>query len=158
MKVLVMGGTRFIGVALVKRLVEKGWDVTLCNRGKRPSPIEGLRQIHCDRTDATQLKAALAGERFQVVFDNNGRELSDTQPLVEALWGTFDQFIYMSSAGVYLKSDQMPHQETDAVDPKSRHKGKQETEAYLAHHDLPFTAIRPTYIYCLLYTSDAADE
>ncbi len=53
----------------------------------------------------------------------------------------------MSSAGVYLKSDQMPHVEGDPVDPKSRHKGKHDTEFYLAEQNLPFTSIRPTYIY-----------
>lgn len=35
----------------------------------------------------------------------------------------------------------------DPVDPKSRHKGKYETESYLAEAGLPYTAIRPTYIY-----------
>ncbi|HBE34346.1 MAG TPA: 3-beta hydroxysteroid dehydrogenase, partial [Cyanobacteria bacterium UBA11368] len=54
---------------------------------------------------------------------------------------------YMSSAGVYLKSDQMPHIEGDPVDPKSRHKGKHETETFLAELGLPWTSIRPTYIY-----------
>lgn len=33
------------------------------------------------------------------------------------------------------------------MDPKSRHKGKFETESYLAEAGLPFTSIRPTYIY-----------
>jgi hypothetical protein len=36
----------------------------------------------------------------------------------------------MSSAGVYKKSMEMPHFEVDAIDPKSRHKGKLETEDY----------------------------
>ncbi|HAG82648.1 MAG TPA: 3-beta hydroxysteroid dehydrogenase, partial [Cyanobacteria bacterium UBA12227] len=45
------------------------------------------------------------------------------------------------------KSDQMPHIEGDPVDPKSRHKGKHETEAYLEAQGIPFTSIRPTYIY-----------
>ena len=53
----------------------------------------------------------------------------------------------MSSAGVYLPSDQLPHEEDDPVDPQSRHRGKHETEAYLSKSELPFTAIRPTYIY-----------
>jgi len=54
-------------------------------------------------------------------------------------------FVYMSSAGVYLRSDALPHVEGDPVDPKSRHRS--ETEAYLTELGLPFTAIRPTYIY-----------
>ena len=41
----------------------------------------------------------------------------------------------------------MPHVEGDRVDPKSRHKGKHQTEAYLIEQGLPFTAIRPVYIY-----------
>jgi nucleoside-diphosphate-sugar epimerase len=142
-----MGGTRFIGVYLTKILVKQGHEVVLFNRGKKPAPVEGLQQIHGDRTDAAQLKEKLEKEEFDAIFDNNGRELSDTQPLAEIFKGRVKHFVYMSSAGVYLKSDQMPHKEGDAVDPKSRHKGKHETEAYLAEQGLPFTSIRPTYIY-----------
>ncbi|MEO0407051.1 MAG: NAD-dependent epimerase/dehydratase family protein [Cyanobacteria bacterium P01_A01_bin.135] len=147
MRLLVMGGTRFIGVYLVKRLVQAGHEVVLLNRGKSDPPLPDLPQIHCDRKDSAALKAELAGERFDAVFDNNGRSLSDTQTLVEALGGNFQQLIYVSSAGVYLKSDQMPHVEGDPVDPKSRHLGKHETEAYLAEQGLPFTSVRPVYIY-----------
>jgi nucleoside-diphosphate-sugar epimerase len=147
MRILVMGGTRFIGVSLTRQLVALGHDVVLFNRGNKPAPVEGVRQIQGDRTDAAQLQAQLAGESFDVIFDNNGRELNDTQPLVDLFAGKIQQFIYMSSAGVYLKSEQMPHREGDALDPKSRHLGKAQTEAYLAQQNCPFTAIRPTYIY-----------
>ena len=144
---LVMGGTRFIGVYLVKRLVEAGHDVVLLNRGKSDPPLPNLPQIQCDRKDTEAMKAKLSGESFDAVFDNNGRSLSDTQTLVEALGGQFQQLIYVSSAGVYLKSDQMPHVEGDPVDPKSRHLGKHETETYLSEQGLPFTSVRPVYIY-----------
>lgn len=147
MRILIMGGTRFIGVYLTKMLVEQGHEVVLFNRGKKPAPVDGIQQIHGDRTNPTELKEKLSGETFDAIFDNNGRELSDTQPLVEIFRGRIEHFVYMSSAGVYLKSDQMPHVEGDPVDPKSRHKGKHDTEAYLIEHDSPFTSIRPTYIY-----------
>ena len=142
-----MGGTRFIGVYLTKLLVEQGHEVVLFNRGNKPAPVEGVKQIHGDRTDASQLKEKLSQEQFDAVFDNNGRELSDTQPLAEIVKDRVQHFVYMSSAGVYLKSDQLPHVEGDSVDPKSRHKGKHETEAYLNQLGLPWTSIRPTYIY-----------
>lgn len=142
-----MGGTRFIGVYLTKLLVEQGHEVVLFNRGNKPAPVEGVKQIHGDRTDASQLKEKLSQEQFDAVFDNNGRELSDTQPLAEIVKDRVQHFVYMSSAGVYLKSDQLPHIEGDLVDPKSRHKGKHETEAYLTQLGLPWTSIRPTYIY-----------
>ncbi|MCV3217038.1 NAD-dependent epimerase/dehydratase family protein [Plectonema radiosum NIES-515] len=148
MRILIMGGTRFIGVYLTKLLVEEGHKVVLFNRGNRPVPsLPGIEQITGDRTDAVQLKEKLSKENFDVVFDNNGRELTDTQPLAEIFSDRVQHFVYMSSAGVYLKSDQMPHVEGDAVDPKSRHKGKHETEAFLTQSGLPFTSIRPTYIY-----------
>lgn len=147
MRILIMGGTRFIGVYLTKILVEQGHEVVLFNRGNKPAPVEGVQQIHGDRKNATQLKEKLSGEAFDAIFDNNGRELSDTQPLVEIFKDKVQHFVYMSSAGVYLQSDQMPHVEGDPVDPKSRHKGKHETEAYLDAQGIPFTAIRPTYIY-----------
>ena len=147
MRILIMGGTRFIGVNLTRLLVEQGHEVVLFNRGNRPAPAEGVQQIQGDRKDAAQLKAKLSSESFDAIFDNNGRELSDTQPLAEIFAGKVQHFVYVSSAGVYLKSDQMPHFEGDAVDPKSRHKGKFETEAYLAEQGIPYTSIRPVYIY-----------
>lgn len=147
MRILIMGGTRFIGVYLTKILVEQGHEVVLFNRGNKPAPVAGITQIQGDRTDANQLKEKLAAEKFDAIFDNNGRELSDTKPLVEIFQGKVQHFVYMSSAGVYLKSDQLPHIEGDATDPKSRHLGKFETESYLQEAGLPWTSIRPTYIY-----------
>lgn len=147
MRVLVMGGTRFIGVYLTKLLIEQGHEVVLFNRGNHPAPVEGVPTIVGDRIDPNSLKTQLAGETFDAIFDNNGRELSDTQPLVELFGDKLQHFVYVSSAGVYLKSDQMPHIEGDAVDPKSRHKGKFETEAYLQAQGVPFTSVRPVYIY-----------
>jgi nucleoside-diphosphate-sugar epimerase len=147
MRVLVMGGTRFIGVYLTRLLVEQGHEVVLFNRGNKPAPVDGVTTIQGDRKDIDTLKARLAGESFDAIFDNNGRELADTQPLIEIFGGQLQHFVYVSSAGVYLKADQMPHMEGDAVDPNSRHKGKFETEAYLKEQGVPFTSVRPVYIY-----------
>ncbi|UNU25102.1 NAD-dependent epimerase/dehydratase family protein [Microcoleus vaginatus] len=147
MRILMMGGTRFIGVYLTKILAAQGHEVVLFNRGNKPVPVAGVKQIQGDRTNVEQLQEKLSTVEFDAVFDNNGRELSDTQPLAEIFKGRVQHFVYMSSAGVYLKSDQMPHIEGDATDPKSRHLGKCETENYLATSGLPWTSIRPTYIY-----------
>lgn len=147
MRVLIMGGTRFIGVYLTRLLVSQGHEVVLFNRGNKPAPVESAKTIQGDRKDTAQLKAALAGESFDAIFDNSGRELSDTQPLIELFGDRAQHFVYVSSAGVYLKSDEMPHVEGDAVDPNSRHKGKFATEDYLMAQKVPFTSVRPVYIY-----------
>jgi nucleoside-diphosphate-sugar epimerase len=142
-----MGGTRFIGVYLTQILVQEGHEVVLFNRGNKPSPVEGVKEIHGDRSNANDLQEKLASERFDAIFDNNGRKMEDTQPLADLFNGTIQHFVYVSSAGVYQKSDQMPHKEEDPVDPNSRHKGKFDTESYLAEQNIPFTAVRPVYIY-----------
>jgi nucleoside-diphosphate-sugar epimerase len=145
MRILVIGGTRFIGVYLTKLLIKAGHEVVLFNRGNHPAP-NGVGQIIGDRTDPSQL-SKLSQESFDVIFDNNGRELTDTEPLAKMFQGRVKHFVYMSSAGVYLKSDQLPHVEGDTIDPKSRHRGKHETESFLQQFGIPFTSIRPTYIY-----------
>ncbi|MEM8505532.1 MAG: NAD-dependent epimerase/dehydratase family protein [Cyanobacteria bacterium P01_D01_bin.1] len=147
MRVLVIGGTRFIGVYLTKQLVRQDHEVTLLNRGNHPAPVDGVETIVCDRTNPEALIQALSDKSFDAVFDNNGRELSHTKPLADLFKGQLKHFIYVSSAGVYAKSDQMPHVEGDSVDPNSRHKGKFHTEDYLREQGIPFTAIRPVYIY-----------
>lgn len=147
MRILIMGGTRFIGVYLTEILHQQGHEVVLFNRGKKQPPIPGIQQIHGDRQDPQQLQDKLGAEEFDAIFDNNGRELSDTQPLVELFQGRLQHFVYISSAGVYRQSDQMPHQENDPVDPKSRHRGKFAAEEYLAQSGIPWTSVRPTYIY-----------
>jgi hypothetical protein len=68
------------------------------------------------------------------VYDLNGREASEAELVLGALGNSFEQYIFCSSAGVYLKSSQMPHYEHDAGDPKSRHKVLAKT---LHSHDRP---------------------
>ncbi|KAF7063308.1 hypothetical protein CFC21_069834 [Triticum aestivum] len=158
--ILIMGGTRFIGLFLSRKLVQEGHQVTLFTRGKAPitqqlpgeSDAEyaefSSKVLHLkgDRKDFDFVKTSLAAKGFNVVYDINGREATEVSPILEAL-PNLEQFIYCSSAGVYLKSDLLPHFETDAVDPKSRHKGKLETESLLETSGVNWTSIRPVYIY-----------
>ncbi len=148
MRVLIMGGTRFIGVYLTRLLVEGGHEVVLFNRGNRPTPVAGVEVIQGDRKDPAQLKEKLAHQQFDAIFDNNGREAAETAPLLEIFQGRLQHFVYVSSAGVYLKTDRPPHIEGDPIDPNSRHKGKFATEELMAQtSDLPWTSVRPVYIY-----------
>lgn len=159
-KILIMGGTRFIGVFLSRLLVKEGHQVTLFTRGKAPIaqqlPGESdsdfadfsskILHLKGDRQDFDFVKSSLSAEGFDVVYDINGREAVEVQPILDAL-PNLEQYIYCSSAGVYLKSDLLPHCEVDAVDPKSRHKGKLDTENLLVQRGVNWTSLRPVYIY-----------
>lgn len=165
-RVLVMGGTRFIGCYLVFKLREMGHDVVVMNRGKtnggKPEKLpgvgdsywaktlEGVSVLVADRKDPEKVKAAIQGAgKFDIVFDNNVRKLDEVRPLVEAIQATggCEQFILMSSAGVYGPTDVLPLSEKNPGDPNSRHKEKLDCENFLQAQGLNWTSIRPTYIY-----------
>ena len=60
MKVLVMGGTQFNGLALVHELVRSGHEVTVCNRGKTPADLPpGVTHLVADRTDHSLLREVI---------------------------------------------------------------------------------------------------
>lgn len=159
-KILMLGGTRFIGVYLARMLVKAGHEVTLLTRGKKPITSQipddtdesyakyaaAVKHIAADRSDPEAMKAAIAGKGFQVVYDMNGREAPECEPIIDAI-PDLEQYIFCSSAGVYKKNDQMPHREEDEVDFNSRHKGKLYTEQLLDSRGVNWTSVRPVYIY-----------
>jgi nucleoside-diphosphate-sugar epimerase len=159
--VLIIGGTRFSGAALWKELYDRGHTVTVYNRGKTPAQavvresaddfdarIRAATFLQGDRQDPEQLRRLIDPDRYDYVYDMNAREEPDTKPLASLFVGhsQLKQYVFMSSAGVYLLSDEMPHLETDAVDANSRHKGKLESEACLQALGIPWCSFRPTYI------------
>ena len=144
-KILVMGGTRFVGKPLVARLQAQGHALTLFTRGRNALP-EGVEHLCGDRGTSEGL-CALEGRQFDVIVDSSGRKLEDSRRVLEITGSPSHRFVYVSSAGVYAGSEQWPLDETAATDPNSRHAGKADTEAWLRSEGIPFTSFRPTYIY-----------
>lgn len=109
MKVLVIGGTRFVGLRLVKLLAKEGHDITLLNRGKTKALLPpGLRRHYIDRRDSTAMKSALANESFEAVFDMTGYQVRNLEPLIEILNGKINHYIFQSTCGVYAESEFLP--------------------------------------------------
>jgi nucleoside-diphosphate-sugar epimerase len=143
-KILVMGGTRFVGRPLVAQLLAEGHALTLFTRGRNPVPA-GVEHLCGDRSSAEGL-SALEGRRFDVIVDSSGRTLDDSRAVVERTGAPTHRFVYVSSAGVYADSELWPLNEDSPTDPQSRHSGKLDTEAWLSAEKIPFTSFRPTYI------------
>ena len=143
-KILVMGGTRFVGKPLVAQLLSEGHELTLFTRGKNPVPV-GVEHLCGDRSTAEGL-AALQGRNFDVIVDSSGRSLDDSRAVIERTGAPSHRFLYVSSAGVYADSELLPLTEDSPTDPQSRHSGKLDTEAWLTAEKIPFTSFRPTYI------------
>src|SRR3989442_6607987 len=68
MRVLVIGGTEFVGLHLVRALLRDGHHVVVLNRGRRPERLPmGVGTLLCDRKDHAALRATLAGERVDAL-------------------------------------------------------------------------------------------
>ena len=145
MKVLFFGGTRFVGKALVSRLLSKGNEIFVFTRGNLPVP-NNVIHLKGDRSKDEDLKI-ISEHSFDLIVDSSGRKLEDTQRLLEFSGLPSFRFIYISSAGVYDNTQLFPVGEECPIDIASRHIGKAKTESWLKAKGIPFTSFRPTYIY-----------
>ncbi|HET6616271.1 MAG TPA: NAD-dependent epimerase/dehydratase family protein [Gemmatimonadota bacterium] len=103
MRVLVIGGTRFVGPRLVRSLLARGHEVTTFNRGSSPDPmIDPIERLHGDRTDPAQLERAIAGRSFDCCVDTIAMRGTDTSGAVEILNGRVGHYVHFSTGQVYL--------------------------------------------------------
>ncbi len=117
MKCLVMGGTMFNGLALVRELAKHGHDVTVVNRGKTPVELPlGVARRFADRTDAAALRSALGSDDWDVVYDVNAYRPEDVQLMAELLHGRAGHYVFVSSTVIYAASDRLPITEDFPVD------------------------------------------
>src|SRR5438876_381444 len=90
MRVLVIGGTEFVSLHLVRALIRDGHEVVVLNRGRRRERLPaGVRTIVCDRTDHAALRATLVGERVDALVDVTYAPTTgaDVEAAMEALAG-----------------------------------------------------------------------
>ncbi len=117
MRVLVMGGTQFNGLALVRELARTGHDVTIVNRGKSEAVLpSGVRRLIADRTDHDQMRQVLGGEPFDAVVDVSAYLPADVALMVELFKGKIAHYVFVSSTVIYDASDLLPITEDHPVD------------------------------------------
>jgi 2'-hydroxyisoflavone reductase len=99
LRVLILGGTGFIGPHFVQALSDHGHRVTLFNRGKRdPDAKAGVEQLLGDRNG--DLKS-LEGRDWDVVIDNSGYTVPQVKLSTELLAKHAKHYIFISSIAVY---------------------------------------------------------
>lgn len=101
MKVLVLGGTHFVGRALVEELLAAGDEVTTLTSGASGPPADGARALTADRRDGSALAAALGGEAWDAVIDTWSGAPAHVASAVDALRGRVGHWTYVSSRSVY---------------------------------------------------------
>ena len=158
MRVLVIGGTLFIGKALVTALLKAGHEVTVLHRKNRHKLGKKVRNLMADRNDPAAVAAALASHRFDVVFDNvydweRGTTAEQVLGTARAVNQGLTRYIFMSSVAAY--GDGLNHQEGDALAPDHhadayvRNKATSERALFRMHQrsGLPVVTLRPPFVY-----------
>lgn len=118
MKILVIGGTRYFGIPMVRELLKQGHEVTLATRQLAKDDFgDAVNRLWIERTDATTIRQALSGKHFDVVYDKIAYCSNDIKYVMDQV--DCDKYIYMSSASVYEpKTMDTEEEDFDAINKK----------------------------------------
>ncbi|MCR5459265.1 MAG: NAD-dependent epimerase/dehydratase family protein [Acetatifactor sp.] len=119
MKILILGGTYFLGKAFLETCDGNGDEITVLNRGSRPVPGNEDRHVHeilADRRDAEALERAAAQfdpEGYDCIVDFCGYEAGDVRRVLEAITASrkkagkqgagVRQYVFISTCDVYRR-------------------------------------------------------
>jgi 2'-hydroxyisoflavone reductase len=99
MKILVIGGTRFVGRTLVEAAIAQGHRLTLFNRGKsNPDLFPEVERIIGDRDNDVQL---LKGRKWDIVVDTCGYFPRAVRKSADLLKGSVERYVFISTLNVY---------------------------------------------------------
>jgi len=104
-RVLILGGTGFIGPYQVRSLLHMGHEVTLFNRGSRPGLFPGVEELRGDRNGDLE---ALRGRRWDVVIDNSRSRPDWVTSAGELLRDAVGLYYYVSSRSAYASHATVP--------------------------------------------------
>src|SRR5229473_2768232 len=115
-RIVVLGGTRFIGRAIVEELVQAGHDVLVVHRGNlEPDDMPSVSHLHCDRSELTAHSQELAAFEPDAAIDCRALTRADAETALAALPAGI-RLAVISSVDVYRAFGAVLHgRETDPV-------------------------------------------
>ncbi|MEW1696014.1 MULTISPECIES: NAD-dependent epimerase/dehydratase family protein [unclassified Streptomyces] len=114
MRLLMLGGTEFVGRAVVETALARGWDVTVFHRGRHEPPA-GVTALLGDRTTGPEGLAALADGTWDAVVDTWSAAPSAVRDAARLLAGRAGRYAYVSSRSVYAGPEPAGRAEEDPV-------------------------------------------
>ena len=101
MRILVLGGTRFVGRHLVAAALERGHEVTLVHRGRtNPDLFPGVERLLGDREGDLSF---LSGRQWDAVLDTCGYSPGPVRAAAELLAGAVERYVFVSTVSVYAQ-------------------------------------------------------
>ena len=155
MKILFIGGTGTISMAVSKLLLSQGHTLYLLNRGNRNLSLSGdLVELKADVNDESRVKELIKELHFDAVADFIAFEPPQLERDYRLFKGKTDQFIFISSASAYQKplADYRINEGTPLANPYLEYsRNKIACEDYLMklyrEEGFPVTIIRPSHTY-----------
>lgn len=155
MKALFIGGTGIISTACSALALEKGWDLTLLNRGQHRNDVPaGAKSLVLDINDTAAVKEAMEGQYYDVIADWVLYKPEDADRDVELFLGHCGQFIATSSCAAYERPMRDPVvTESTCLNNRFSQYGqnKREIEERLfrayREKEFPVTVVRPSLTY-----------
>lgn len=156
MKVLFIGGTGTISMAITRKLVQEGHEVFLVNRGnRRPEEPEGVTCFRADiNAEEEKVKRLIADHCFDAVADFIAFVPEQLERDYRLFRGKTKQFLFISSASAYQKPscDYRIDEGTPLANPYWAYsRNKQACEDYLMklyrEEGFPVTIVRPSHTY-----------
>ncbi len=116
-RILILGGTRFLGPAVVEAALVHGHEVILFNRGRsNPHLFPDLEKLVGDRDpDKGDGLRALEGRSFDAVVDTSGHVPRHVRASAGLLAETLKQYLYISSVSVYADQSKTGLEESDPL-------------------------------------------
>lgn len=109
MKVLILGGTQFIGRHIVETLIAGGHTVSVLTRGKTPDSLPPrVERLRGDRDAADAGLTALGGRTWDACVDVSGYTPRQVRPSAEALSGIVGRYVFISTGSVYGDAKKRP--------------------------------------------------
>lgn len=152
-KVIVFGGTGWVGHYIVFDLIAHGYDVTIASRGQRCEDyavkVDGVRRVVVDKRSEADMQK-LFEEKFDIVIDSV--PTMDSIALIYKYAGKLRHYIHCSSTGGYTPLPFIPCNETARFHGEAGKGwgGKALCDAEVMHlfntKGFPATVIRPCYI------------
>ncbi|AXU17557.1 NAD-dependent epimerase (plasmid) [Streptomyces clavuligerus] len=98
-----LGGTWFLGRAVVEGALAQGWRVTTFNRGRSGADVLGVRAVRGDRTVAADLARLAEHGPWDAVIDTSSTDLAPREVLLAAtaLRGRVARWVHVSTVSVY---------------------------------------------------------
>ncbi len=115
MRLLILGGTRFVGHAVVNAALGKGWEVTIFNRGSSGAGVIGTSAIRGDRTAAADLVRLAAAGPWDAVIDTSGYVPREVLASCVCLEPVAARYVFISTVSVYRGWPIEPLSEASAV-------------------------------------------